>query len=77
MISNKKWNINTEAGFVDVPIEFFIGMNIITEKKHAIYEGFEVINLMTEEEGELIIDKSDWEEIKTLIREIKINRILN
>ena len=77
MISNKKWNINTQAGFIDVPIEFFIGMNILKEKKHTIYEGFQVINLITEEEGELIIDKSDWEEIKTLIREIKINWILN
>ena len=77
MISNKKWNINTEAGFVDVPIEFFIGMNIITEKEINITQNLKIINLMTEEEGELIIDKSDWEEIKTLIREIKINRILN
>lgn len=73
---SKKWNINSQMGFIDVSIEFFIELKINSQSLHDIQDGFSVVELKTKD-GLFIIEDRDWFEIQSELREIKINSIID
>lgn len=70
---SKKWNINAEMGFIEVDINFFIGLKIIN-----ISCSNDALNLTKVETdgGIFIIENNDWNEIQSELRKIKIDKIL-
>jgi hypothetical protein len=75
-LTSKKWNINAEMGFIEVGINFFIGLKILSITTHDIQIDFILLHLETEE-GKFIIDSKDWQEIQSILRTIKIEELLN
>ena len=74
-LSSKKWVVNTEMGFIEVDINFFIGLKIISQTIHEIQDGFSLTKV--ESDGtQFIIDSKEWSEVQSELRTIQINRIL-
>lgn len=73
---SKKWSINSEVGFIDVNIEFFIGLEIISQSFYDVQLDFNLVRINTNE-GEFIIELNDWREIQNELRSIKIDTILD
>jgi len=72
---SKKWNINSEMGFIDVSIDFFIGLKIISQTIHEIQSYFNLVHIETDQ-GTFIVENGDWEEIQSELRNIKIEQIV-
>ena len=62
-------------GFIDVNIEFFIGLKINSQTFHEIQTDFTLTRLETDD-GKFIIENRDWIEIQSILRTIKIDEIL-
>lgn len=71
---SKKWNINAEMGFIEVDVNFFIGLKII----NISCLSNDALNLTKVETdgGIFIIENNDWNEIQSELRKIKIDKIL-
>lgn len=63
-------------GFIDVDIDFFIGLKINSQTVHEIQSDFSLIHIETDG-GKLIIENKDWIEIQSLLRTRKIEELLN
>lgn len=72
---SKKWTINTEMGFIEVDINFFIGLKIISQTIHEIQDDFSLTKV--ESDGtQFIIDSKEWKEVQSELRMIQIDKIL-
>lgn len=63
-------------GFIDVNIEFFIGLKLISQTFHEIQTDFSLVHVETDS-GRLIVEYKDWKEIKSALRKIKLDTILD
>lgn len=72
---SKKWNINSEIGFIDVDIDFFIDLKINSQTFHEIQTDFTLTKVETDG-GTFLIDNKDWIEIQSHLRTIKIDEII-
>jgi hypothetical protein len=72
---SKKWNINAEMGFIEVDINFFIGLKINDKTSYNVQGDFNLTKIMTDD-GEFIIENNDWIEIESELRKIKLDNIL-
>ena len=62
-------------GFIDVDIDFFIGLKIISQTLYEIQTDFSLVHIETDG-GKLIIENEDWIEIQSILRTIKIDEII-
>ena len=73
---SKKWSINSEIGFIDVDIDFFIDLKINSQTFHEIQTDFTLTKLETDG-GTFLIENKDWIEIQSHLRTIKIDEIIS
>jgi hypothetical protein len=62
-------------GFIEVDINFFIGLKIISQTLHEIQDDFSLTKV--ESDGtQFIIDSKEWKEVQSELRIIQIDKIL-
>lgn len=74
-LHNKKWCINAHMGFIEVDINFFISLQITEGHSEKVQDNLTLTKVETSD-GYFIIDSNDWEEVKWIIRELKLGKIL-
>lgn len=75
VLNPKKWTINTEMGFIEVDINFFIGLKIISQTIHEIQDDFSLTKVESDA-TQFIIDSKEWKEVQSELRMIQIDKIL-
>lgn len=68
----KQWGINTESGGLFVDINFFVRNKVKTTSTTG-----DLIWIHFENSQTISILNKDWKEIQILLRETKINKIIN